>query len=228
MENITEQACKSYIEDLKVYEDSSYKITYPDYDWKLSFIAFRALQIRFSQYGKSFAEEMPDTDLEIFEMDTTDELIDLVEYFQRHYYILDLQGDERNKYLQQIDVDEFDRYGIENTILVKCKEEMEDVTEKACQSYIEDLRNFEKGEYSHEYSEYNPKLSNLAFKVIASVFHSGSKYDVYNNDLLTFNMKETEELVKLVQDFQSTHIIYLLEPVEKVCFHPSNVIVLDK
>lgn len=223
MIDITKKSCMSYIEDLKSYEDEQYSKV--DYDWKLSFIAFKCLACEFTEYYKMFADEMPDTDLEIFEMDSTADLIELVEYFARNYYIFDLEPDEENIYQQKIAIDEFN---MERTILVKRKSDMEDVTERACKSYIEDLRNFESGQYKHEYAEYSQKLAILAFKTIASDFHNGKDYEVYNDDLLTFNMNNLDELIKLVDEFKNSHIIYLLQPIEKVAFKPSNIITIEK
>lgn len=226
MIDITRETCISYIEDLKSYENESYEPTNnPEYDWQFSYIAFKCLACEFTDYYKMFAEQMPDTDLEIFNMDTTSELIELVEYFARNYYIFELEPDEEKTYAQKILIDEFN---IERTVILKRKSDMEDVTERACNSYIEDLRNFAKGQYNHEYVEYSPKLAILAFKTIASDFHNGKEYEVYNDDLLTFKMNNLDELIKLVEDFKNSHIIYLLKPLEKVSFKPSNIITVEK
>lgn len=39
MKDITEIACESYKEDLRSYDNCDNLITYPKYDWKMSYIA---------------------------------------------------------------------------------------------------------------------------------------------------------------------------------------------
>ncbi|KPN83312.1 hypothetical protein RZ76_13800 [Apilactobacillus kunkeei] len=79
MKDITEIACESYKEDLRSYDNPDYVITYPKYDWKMSYVAYDAMLNELTDYHNL---NQPDTDYETFGTSNNIEVINLVEKFQ--------------------------------------------------------------------------------------------------------------------------------------------------
>ncbi|WP_203621995.1 hypothetical protein [Apilactobacillus nanyangensis] len=84
MKDITEIACESYKEDLKSYDNPDYVITYPEYDWKMSYIAYDAMLNELTDYHDL---NQPDTDYETFGVKNNMDVIDILRCFQNNYRI---------------------------------------------------------------------------------------------------------------------------------------------
>lgn len=77
MKDITEIACESYKEDLRSYDNCDNLITYPKYDWKMSYIAQDAMLNKLTDYHDF---NQPDTDYETFDVNNNENVILNVRY----------------------------------------------------------------------------------------------------------------------------------------------------
>ena len=84
MKDITDIACESYKEDLRSYDNPDYVITYPNYDWKMSYVAYDAMLNELTDYHDL---NQPETDYETFGMYSNEDVIDLVENFNKKHCI---------------------------------------------------------------------------------------------------------------------------------------------
>ncbi|WKN29328.1 hypothetical protein MUB42_02680 [Apilactobacillus kunkeei] len=82
MIDITEIACESYKEDLRSYDNPDYVITYPKYNWKMSYVAYDAMLNELTDYRNL---NQPDTDYETFGFKSNSEVIYFVNCFFRFY-----------------------------------------------------------------------------------------------------------------------------------------------
>ena len=78
MQNVSAIAFESYKEDLRRYDDSSYKIKFADYNWKLSLVAYNIMIENLTFYKNM---EQPQEDYDAFGLETNSEVIDLVDSF---------------------------------------------------------------------------------------------------------------------------------------------------
>ncbi|KPN84162.1 hypothetical protein [Apilactobacillus kunkeei] len=96
MKDITEIACESYKEDLRSYDNPDYVITYPKYDWKMSYIAYDAMLNKLTGYHDL---NQPDTDYETFDVYSNQDVIFKCSFFKSIYKILEVSFYEYNNYL---------------------------------------------------------------------------------------------------------------------------------
>lgn len=96
MKDITEIACESYKEDLRSYDNPDYVITYPEYDWKMSYVAYDAMLNELTDYHDL---NQPDTDYETFDVDNNEDVIFKCSLFKSVYRILKVSGFEYNSYI---------------------------------------------------------------------------------------------------------------------------------
>ena len=90
MKDITEIACESYKEDLRSYDNCDYVITYPKYDWKMSYIAYDAMLNKLTGYHDL---NQPDTDYETFGTKNNSEIISLINEFKKDFCIYLINND---------------------------------------------------------------------------------------------------------------------------------------
>lgn len=90
MKDITEISCESYKEDLRSYDNPDYVITYPEYDWKMSYVAYDAMLNELTDYHDL---NQPDTDYETFDVDNNEDVIDILRCFQSNYRIFLVEND---------------------------------------------------------------------------------------------------------------------------------------
>ncbi|WP_203619636.1 hypothetical protein [Apilactobacillus nanyangensis] len=96
MKDITEVACESYKEDLRSYDNPDYVITYPKYDWKMSYVAYDAMLNELTDYHDL---NQPDTDYETFGVNNNEDVIFKCSFFKSVYRILNVSGFEYNNYI---------------------------------------------------------------------------------------------------------------------------------
>lgn len=91
MKNITEIASESYIEDLRSYDNPEYVITYSEYDWRMSYIAYESMLNELTHYHDL---NQPDTDYETFGLESNSDVIYLVKsFFKFHDLFLISEND---------------------------------------------------------------------------------------------------------------------------------------
>lgn len=96
MKDITEIACESYKEDLRSYDNPDYVITYPKYNWKMSYLAYDAMLNELTDYHNL---KQPDTDYETFDVYSNQDVIFKCSFFKSIYKILEVSFYEYNNYL---------------------------------------------------------------------------------------------------------------------------------
>lgn len=96
MKDITEIACESYKEDLRSYDNPDYVITYPNYDWKMSYVAYDAMLNELTDYHNL---NQPDTDYETFDVNNNEDVIFKCSFFKSVYRIFNVSCFEYNNYI---------------------------------------------------------------------------------------------------------------------------------
>ena len=99
MKDITDIACESYKEDLRSYDNPDYVITYPNYDWKMSYVAYDAMLNELTDYHNL---NQPDTDYETFGTTNNIEVINLVEKFHCFHSIFLVSKKYKKRTLNRI------------------------------------------------------------------------------------------------------------------------------
>lgn len=93
MKNVSTIAFESYKEDLRRYDDNSYKIKFADYNWRLSLAAYNIMIENLTSYKNM---EQPQEDYDAFGLETNSEVIDLVDSFS---FYNDIYQTNNNEYI---------------------------------------------------------------------------------------------------------------------------------
>lgn len=93
MKDITEIACESYKEDLRSYDNPDYVITYPKYDWKMSYVAYDAMLNELTDYHDL---NQPDTDYETFGVENNLVVVSIVNNFKINHSIFIIENNYKD------------------------------------------------------------------------------------------------------------------------------------
>lgn len=94
MKDITEVAFESYKEDLISYDNPNYVITYPEYDWKMSYIAYDAMLNELTNY---YNLSQPEKDYETFGLESNKDVIQLARFFFKYHVLFLIKENDYNK-----------------------------------------------------------------------------------------------------------------------------------